>query len=405
MTDTALSRPLAATGPSLRALLWLAGRIDQGCLTLTLPDGSQRTFTGRLPGPQAALTIHRPRLARRLLAGGAIGLAESYMDGDWDSPDLTALLHLAGQNEAGAFARAGRGGFLTRLSGRILHTLRANTRAGSRRNIARHYDLGNDFYRLWLDDSMTYSAGIFDRDDDDLGVTQRRKFARLADIAGLQPGQHVLEIGCGWGGFAAYAAGERGCRVTAVTISPSQHAFAAERLTRLGLNDRVDLRLMDYRDIDGRFDAIVSIEMLEAVGERYWPLYFDRLYRHLRPGGRAALQVITIDEDAWDGYKREPDFIQRYIFPGGMLPRRSTLHDLMAGAGLQLVDDCGFGRDYALTLRDWHQRFEAAWPEITAQGFDDRFRRMWRYYLAYCEAGFWLGRIDVRQFAIQRPPA
>jgi len=402
MTDTTLARPLQFDAPLTRVLLWLGRRIEYGSLAMTLPDGSHHEFVGGEDGPHAEITIHRPRLARRLVTSGAVGFAESFMDGDWDTPDLTSLLLLAGKNEGGAYARAGRSGPVNRFMGRLLHRLRENTRTGSRRNIAQHYDLGNEFYRHWLDESMTYSAGIFDREDDDLTVAQRRKFARLADVAKLRPGDRVLEIGCGWGSFAAFAALERGCHVTAITISPAQHAYAKARLATLGIENRVDLRLMDYRDVSGEFDAIVSIEMLEAVGERYWPVYFERLQSLLRPGGRAAIQVITIDEDTWHEYRRQPDFIQRYIFPGGMLPRRSSLAEITDNAGLAVVDDAGFGLDYARTLREWHRRFERAWSDVAALGFDERFHRMWSYYLAYCEAGFRLGRIDVRQIALQR---
>ena len=334
-----------------------------------------------------------------MLFGGTLAFAEAYMRGDCDSPDLTALVALVIQNEA-ALLRALDGQRWTRALRRLGHRLRPNSKRGARRNIARHYDLGNGFYELWLDPSMTYSAALFTRPDEPLAAAQDNKYRRMAELAGIGPDDRVLEIGCGWGGFCSWAAREIGCKVTAVTISRAQHDFAARRLQAEGLAERVDLRLQDYRDITGRFDRIVSIEMLEAVGAQYWPRYFATLRARLAPGGRAALQVITIDDALYEDYRKDVDFIQSYIFPGGLLPSPERLRDQVRRAGLAWQSDHSLGVHYARTLAIWRRAFEAAWPEVQALGFDERFRRMWRYYLAYCEAGFRSGRIDVLQAAL-----
>ena len=381
--------------------LALAARIEVGELALTLPHGSERLFRGNRSGPRAALEVHHPRVFRRLLFGGTLAFAEAYMEGDCDSPDLTALVELVIENDA-ALMQVLDGQRWTRLIARLGHLLRPNSKRTARSNIARHYDLGNDFYALWLDPTMTYSAAVFERPGESLPAAQDNKYRRMAELAAIGPDDHVLEIGCGWGGFCSWAAREIGCKITAVTISRAQHDFATRRLQAEGLAGRVDLRLQDYRDIAGSFDRIVSIEMLEAVGEKYWPGYFAILRDRLAPGGRAALQVITIDDGLYDAYRKDVDFIQRYIFPGGMLPSPSRLRDQAQRAGLEWRGAEGFGQHYADTLAIWRRSFEAAWPQALALGFDERFRRMWRYYLAYCEAGFKTGRIDVLQAGLSK---
>lgn len=394
--------PNLATGAldraAVRMLHALAGRITAGRLDIVLPDGTRCTFAGREPGPEAALHVRRTRMVRRLALGGAIGFAEAYVDGDFDTPDLVALIALGAANEA-ALGRTLRGGALARLGARLVHRMRPNTRSGSRRNIAAHYDLGNAFYALWLDPTLTYSAGLF-AGGTDLEAAQRRKYARMAAIGRLAPDRRVLEIGTGWGGFARFAATEVGCRVTTVTISRAQFEHVAAMVQREGLAERVDVRLQDYRDVTGRFDRIASIEMLEAVGERRWPVYFDRLRTLLEPGGIAALQVITIADELFERYRLGADFIQRHVFPGGMLPSPAALGRETARAGLTWREDAGFGLDYAETLAIWRRRFLAAWPRIRPLGFDERFRRLWAYYLAYCEVGFRTGRTDLRQIAL-----
>jgi len=385
-------------------VLALAARLTHGRLTLHLPDGRTRVFEGAEAGPSAEIRIRHPRVFRRLLSGGNLGLAATYMAGDWVSPDLVALISLGALNEE-ILGRTLAGNFWVHSASRLLHRLRRNSKRGSRRNIAAHYDLGNAFYEAWLDPSLTYSAGLFaSAGDNDLAAAQDRKFRRIAELAGIRPGDHVLEIGCGWGGFCTWAARNLDCRITAITLSLEQFAYCRARLRDEGLEDRVELRLQDYRDLDGQYDAIVSIEMMEAVGETYWPTYFAQLRKRLKPGARAALQVITIADDRFDRYRRSADFIQRHIFPGGMLPSPTVLRGLTEAAGLEVTAVHHHGGDYARTLALWRQGFERAWPPIAAipgAAFDARFRLMWRYYLAYCEAGFRVGRIDLLHLTLR----
>jgi len=376
------------------------GCLQVGRLTVEFPSGAHRTFEGAADGPQALLKIHDLRVITRMLLSGDIGFAESYMDGDWDTPDLTSLLALGATNGE-ALAGALQASRLVGAVNRLRHAFRANTRRGSRRNIAHHYDLGNDFYELWLDDTMSYSAGLFTDSEEPMVDAQIRKYRRLADELRLEAGDRVLEIGCGWGGFAEIAAAEYGCTVVCLTLPKEQAAYAQARMARLGLAHRVEIRIQDYRDVTGTFDKVVSIEMFEAVGEERWPAYFDVLRRCLKPGGLAGLQVITIAENRFDYYRRTPDFIQRYIFPGGMLPSTSVLEATASASGLAMTDRLFFGESYAETLRRWDQTFLLNGSRLEGIGFDQRFRRMWRYYLSYCEAGFDHGRIDVGQFILE----
>lgn len=394
------------TGPLanfwIRVLLRMAGRINAGQLSLVLPDGSNHVFSGGSDtDPRAVLDIKRPRAVRRLLLGGSNGFAEAYMEGDWDTPDLRALLRLAQVNEV-ALGASINGLAITRWIDRARHLTRVNSRRGSRRNIAYHYDLGNRFYALWLDASLTYSAALFDGHDLTLEAAQERKIRRIAETIDLRAGQHVLEIGCGWGGFAMMAAKDYGCRVTAITVSKAQFDHATARVRDAGLKDRIEIRLQDYRDVEGAYDRIVAIEMFEAVGEEHWPTFFDVIRRRLKPGGIAGLQIITIDSTRFTQYSRGADFIQTYIFPGGMLPSPAVLESELARARLRLTDVYAFGKSYAETLAQWHDRFQVAWPEIRQLGFDKRFKRMWAFYLAYCEAGFRTDAIDVAQYRIEQ---
>ncbi len=333
---------------------------------------------------------------------GDIGFAEGYISGDWDTPDLAGLLRAFSANFDGLERLMG-GHPVTRALNHLAHALNGNSRKGARRNIRAHYDLGNPFYELWLDPGMTYSSALFTDQDTSLEAAQEAKFHALALAMDLRPEHHVLEIGCGWGGFCEHAARVMGARVTAVTISRAQYDHARRRMFEAGLAERVDVRLVDYRDIEGRFDRVASIEMFEAVGEAYWPDYFSKIRHTLKPGGRAGLQVITIDDDLFEGYRSRPDFIQSYIFPGGMLASETRLKSEVAAAGMTLEVTRRFARDYAQTLMLWRERFEDAWPQIAALGFEGRFRRLWRYYLAYCEAGFGTGRTDVIQVALRAP--
>ena len=376
-------------------------RVRAGRLTVEFPSGVQKTFGGAEAGPQAIIRIRNLRLASRMLVSGVIGLAEGYIEEDWDSPDLKAVLMLGAMN-AKTLSNTLAPAWFAKIINRLRHARRANTREGSRRNIAAHYDLGNAFYGAWLDETMSYSSALFEAMDERHEQAQRRKYLRLAEALELRPGDRVLEIGCGWGGFAEIAAAEFGCEVVGLTLSVEQAAFARARMARAGLADRVDIRVEDYRDVTGDFDKIVSIEMFEAVGEENWATYFDVLDRRLKPGGRAALQVITIADENYEFYRRNPEFIQLYIFPGGMLPSPSAFERAVSTAGLKISDSFYFGKSYAESLRRWDRAFRETWSDIEGLGFDQRFFRMWRYYLCYCEVGFELGRIDVGQFVIER---
>ncbi|WP_373026245.1 class I SAM-dependent methyltransferase [Thioalkalivibrio sp.] len=376
--------------------------IDTGQITLIGPSGNRVTLRGHKAGVEAVWHFRRPwRAILRLLRHGDIGFAEGFISGDWISPDLQALLRFANDNEQALTAIADRPAWQRGMD-RLRHWMHRNSRRGSRANIRFHYDLGNDFYGLWLDRTMSYSSALFTRGDEALEQAQAQKYARLLDQLNAEPGAHILEIGCGWGGFAEMAA-QRGYRVTGVTLSQEQLDFARARIERAGLGDRVELRLQDYRDLDGTFDHVVSIEMFEAVGEQWWPTFFAKVRSCLRPGGRAALQVITIAEEAFEHYRRNADFIQLYIFPGGMLPTVPRFNAEAERAGLAVEDQAFFGEDYARTLRHWHREVRQAEPVIEALGYSQSFLRMWRYYLAYCEVGFDTARVNLMQAVLQSP--
>ena len=396
---------VAARTPRLFAMLLrlLAANWTIGSLAVRLPTGEQHLLQGRTPGPHGVLCVKDYRFARRVLDSGDIGFAEGYMAAEWDTPHLAALLEALADNYA-HIRRLFDGNVVMKAVNWMSHRRHRNNRAGSRKNIHAHYDLGNAFYGAWLDAGMTYSSARF-VDGGDIGLEQAQaaKYASLARIMDLRPGHRVLEIGCGWGGFAEYAAREIGADVTGVTISREQHDYARRRLVNAGLADRARVELVDYRDVRGRFDRVASIEMFEAVGQEYWPTYFDKIHEVLTPGGRAGLQIITIQDALFDNYRARTDFIQRYVFPGGMLPSEERLKPVVERAGLLWDGRQGFGFDYAETLKRWDERFQAAWAEIRRMGgFDERFRRLWRFYLAYCEAGFRAGRTDVIQLALSR---
>ena len=379
-----------------RLLLSLLGQLRQGSLRLLTPDGEELYFGAAQAQADAELRLLDWRACRRILTGNDIGFAEAYRDGWLDSPDLTALLRLALRNEQ-ALQLDRLGQLAKRLWYRLRHLLHVNSRRGSRRNIHAHYDIGNDFYRLWLDSSWTYSSACFDGDFKlSLADAQARKYQRIGAQLQLRPGMRVLEIGCGWGGFAEYAAG-LGVAVHGITLSNAQLEFARHRLAGEPL---VELELRDYRDLAGRYDAIVSIEMFDAVGERYWPGYFETLRRCLKPGGRALVQSITIDESRFAAYRASADFIQTFIFPGGMLPSRERFVEQARRRGLLCHERFDFAADYAETLRRWRLAFENQLDAVRALGFDEAFLRLWRLYLCYCEAGFDEGRTGVSQFLL-----
>ena len=383
------------------AIKRLLARLEAGNLTIVTPGGERIEHRGIRPGPNAVLVLHRWRALTRLALHGDMGLAEAYIDQDWSSPDLAAVLELGAIN-----LRAQEGIPATttfkRFANRLRHWGRSNTRSGSRRNIVAHYDLGNDFYTRWLDPDMQYSSAVFAGADSSLDDAQTHKLDLIIERLGIQGGERVLEIGIGWGGLAERLV-RRGCQVTGLTLSPSQLEYARQRLAANPGNGHADLRLMDYRDVDGTFDRIVSIEMIEAVGEAYWPSYFRAIKERLAPGGRALVQAITIAEERFQSYRAEVDFIQRYVFPGGMLPTKAEMRAQGARAGLVLENAMTFGLSYARTLNVWNQRFQGEWSNIEKMGFPVAFKRLWEYYLAYCEAGFRSGATDVGHYVYVRP--
>lgn len=384
-----------------KSFLRLLSQVAAGSLQLDLPQMQTVIGEGR-PGLAVDLAVHNTALFRKVMMGGHIGFAESYMDGDWTSGNVTALLRFFLQNEKNIQLNP----LLTaaaKMRSRLQHVLNKNSRRGSRRNISYHYDLGNDFYCLWLDPTMTYSAALFDDADESLETAQFRKYDTICDWAELAGGEHVLEVGCGWGGFAARSVETRDVTVTGLTLSEEQCRYAELRAAKIGISDKTEFRLQDYRDTNGQFDAVVSIEMFEAVGEAYWDRYFETVQARLKAGAPAVLQVITIDEDRFHKYRQSADFIQKYIFPGGFLPSPSALRRKAEDHGLVLERSHFFGLDYARTLAYWREAFLDAWPRIAPLGFDERFKRMWLYYLSYCEAGFMEKTIDVGLFKLRKP--
>jgi len=401
-TTTAPVAPPPAAPAAARAAFALLRSIGVGTLDLQWPDGNVSRF-GPGGAPQASIRLVDWSVCAAALKSGDVGFAESFIAGGWTSPDLVALLELFIANREAIEAMV-YGRWWGRLAYRLRHLLNRNTRRGSAKNIHAHYDIGNPFYRLWLDETMSYSGALFEGDlSRSTADAQRAKLRRALHQCALAPGQRLLEIGCGWGALAEAAAREAGARVTAVTLSSEQLGFARDRIARAGLDGRVELRLQDYRDIgDPPFDAIVSIEMFEAVGREYWPGFFAALREHLKPGGRACLQTITIRDDLFERYLRSTDFIQQYVFPGGLLPSRGAFRAAAGAAGLRIVDEFAFGADYAETLRRWRRRFLAEERPLRGLGFDTRFLRTWEFYLAYCEAAFATGSTDVVQFTLQR---
>lgn len=394
-----------------RALFRMLESLRVGSLALTTPEGHRRTFAGAATGPAADLEIRDWRAVGRMLRAAEIGVAECWRDGLIATRDMTAFLKLCVANEK-ALEGAFYGNPLVALFFRIAHALRANTRARAQKNIHAHYDLGNDFYSLWLDRTMTYSSAWFPEgvataagagNDEALARAQEAKYERMLERLGVSRGHHVLEIGCGWGGFAEYAVRTRGCRWTGITISRAQLEHATRRLQEAGVADRAKLVYQDYRDVDDAFDRIVSVEMIEAVGERFWPAYFRQIHDRLRPGGEACVQAITIDEAAFERYRRTSDFIREYIFPGGMLASLERFHAEATRAGLGHREPFRFGAHYAETLRRWRGAIDANEPAIKGLGFDERFLAIWRFYLHYCEAGFDTGRTDVVHLHLTRP--
>jgi cyclopropane-fatty-acyl-phospholipid synthase len=382
-----------------RQVIHLLQEIEHGCLHLELPNGMELTVGQGTP--DAYLTFSQWSAFRDVLSKGDIGFAEGYISGAWHTPDLAGVLGLLANNRS-ALDQAIYGRWWGRLYSRLRHLLNANTKQGARRNIASHYDLGNDFYARWLDPSMTYSSARF---DGDLGLSleaaQARKYQHMLELLDLPDGQSLLEVGCGWGGFAEHAARTAQHRVRGITLSREQLDYARVRILEAGLSDQCSFDLQDYREERRQYDGIVSIEMFEAVGESYWPDYFATLKRSLREGGRAVVQTILIDDALFERYRSGSDFIQQYVFPGGMLPSTRRFTAEAARAGLAVTRQEHFGPDYAETLQRWRKTFHAEADAVRRLGFDERFMRIWHFYLAYCEAGFRAGSIDVAQFRLE----
>ena len=386
---------------AVRQAINLCSHLVYGTLDIEMPDGKTFRFGGVEDGPYARMIVHDVAFAEKVARGGEVGVADAYLSGMWSAEDLEKFLELFCYNQP-VIQKLLADKPIIRFVQMIRHWMNRNTKWGSKRNIHAHYDLGNKFYSQWLDPTMTYSSAIYADGDNDLASAQTRKYRELARQMNIQREHHVLEIGCGWGGFAEYVAREIGCKVTGLTISQEQFDFATKRMADAGLSDKVEIKFLDYRDEKGLYDRIASIEMFEAVGEEYWTTYFGQLRDRLKPDGIAGLQVITIQEALYPNYRRELDFIRRYIFPGGMLPTATIMRELGDLYGLKLATDRMFGIDYARTLSQWRDTFLEKWPSLTTLGFDERFRRMWEFYLSYCEAGFRAGTIDVRQMVYRK---
>jgi cyclopropane-fatty-acyl-phospholipid synthase len=403
-TAQAFSLPSAAPAAA-RTVFALLKKLQHGTLDVQMPDGAQARFgSGAAHEPKAALRLVDWRVCSAALKSGDIGFAEAYIDGHWTTPDLAALLRLFIANRD-AMDSVIYGTWWGSLAYRLKHLLNRNSRNGSKKNIHAHYDIGNSFYKLWLDETMNYSSALFEGDfARPSSQAQTAKVRRALTECGVRPGDRVLEIGCGWGALAQEATAGLGARVTGVTLSTEQLAFAQERMQRLGVAELADLRLQDYRDIsDGPYDAVASIEMFEAVGREYWASYFQTVHRQLKPGGRACIQTITIRDDLFERYVKSTDFIQQYIFPGGLLPSPQAFRAEAQRAGLEVVNELAFGPDYAETLRRWRADFLSRDGQVRQLGFDTRFMRIWEFYLAYCEAAFDTGNTDVIQFTLRRP--
>ena len=380
----------------------IAQKGQNGRMDFVLDDGRTFRAEGSGAGPVCEIRIHNSGIFERLLREGQLGFCDAYLDGQWSTPNLQAFMDYIHADNDEVFDSF-PGQKLVQLYERFRFRMQGNSKGQARKNISYHYDLGNDFYGLWLDKTMTYSSAIFADGQESLEKAQTAKYASMVDQMGVKAGDHVLEIGCGWGGFAEYAAKERGLNVTCLTISKEQIKYSQDRITAAGLQDLVTFKLQDYRDETGVYDGIASIEMFEAVGEKYWPSYFKTIHDRLKPGAQATLQIITVRNDRFDVYRKSVDFIQKYIFPGGMLPSPAVLAQQVEKAGLNVVKSIEFGESYSQTLRRWHDTFNDKWDQVVSMGFDDRFRRMWNFYLTSCAATFHYGNCDVTQITISKP--
>ena len=375
-------------------------KIEYGNINVVFPSGKKIKFKGKYSGINAYISLKNFSMIIKLLRKGAIGFAESYMDNDFTTDNLKDLLIFAEQNKP-SFLKYSKGKLLYKIIYKIAHYLNENTKVKSQKNISHHYDLGNDFYELWLDDSMTYSSGLFLLPSDDLKTSQLNKYKKIVEPMKLNNKSSLLEIGCGWGGFSTYVAKNYGLNVNAITNSKKQFEYTSKKIQKEGLNEKITLEFKDYRDINKKFDNIASIEMFEAVGIKYWSVYFKKIKECLKENGSAAFQIITINENKRKYYQKNPDFIQKYIFPGGVLPSKNQLYLITNSLGLKLDEINSFGKSYANTLNLWNEKFQNCWEQISEQGYNQRFKRMWEYYLSYCEAGFTTKATDVSHFLIK----
>ncbi len=376
-------------------------KIKYGELSVTFPSGSMQSFTGINSAHKADLTINNYKFISKILKRKSVGFAESYMDGDFSSSNLTNLLLLAFRNENHFLVNL-KSNIFFNIYSKFKHFLNENTKSQSKKNIQYHYDLGNNFYTKWLDRSMTYSSAYFEKENQNLFDAQLNKYHKIAESLNLNENSKVLEIGCGWGGFSSYAAKNFKSNIDAITISKEQYEYASNKIQKEGLGEKVSIKFKDYRDIDTQYSNIASIEMFEAVGKKYWEKYFDIVSNSLLISGKAALQIITIDEKRSLNYQNQPDFIQQYIFPGGMLPTKKELLEINNKVGLDFKEIKSFGLSYAKTLSLWNKQFQSSWNELVKLGFNDRFKRMWEFYLAYCETGFISQSTDVSHFLITK---
>ena len=385
-----------------KSVFKIAQSLETGRLDIKLDDGRIFRTVGNQAGPAALIEIHNSDCFARLIREGDLGFSDAYLEGWWSTPDLQVFMDLILDRNDGIFDGFPGAG-LVRAFEKMRHWLNGNSKRQARKNISYHYDLGNDFYKKWLDKTMSYSSALFENGQESTEKAQIRKYESMVDMMDVKPGDHVLEIGCGWGGFAEYAAKERGLKVTGLTISQEQHDYAVERMKKLGLSDLVTIVMRDYRDETGVYDGIASIEMFEAVGEQYWPTYFKTIRDRLKPGAKATLQIILISENRFEAYRKGVDFIQKYIFPGGMLPSPNALRQQIERAGLIHENSIEFAKSYSQTLRRWHLTFNDKWDDIHKMGFDNRFRNMWNFYLTSCASAFEFGNCDVTQIAISKP--
>ena len=376
--------------------------IDSGSVEVSLPDGRVFKAKGKNPGIAARIDVRDPDCFARLVRDGDVGFMEAYMDGYWESPDLQGLMDVVFMNNDQIGLKFPGAGFV-KMFEKMRHWMNSNSKRQAKKNISYHYDLGNEFYGLWLDDTMTYSSALYKTGQESLETAQTQKYAQMCDELGVKEGDHILEIGCGWGGFAEYAASQRGAYVKGLTISQEQHDFAVKRIADAGLSDRVEIVMQDYRDEKKKYDGIASIEMFEAVGEKYWPVYFDKVSDCLKDGAKATLQIITVPQGRFAAYRNSVDFIQKYIFPGGMLPTEEILKREISRVGLDFESIVDFRRSYSTTLRRWFDTFNEKWSVIAQMGFDERFKRMWNIYLTGCASGFEYDTTGLIQITMAKP--